>query len=219
VTTAPPFDHRKYDTDRHPDVGFEPYDSIFERLRHADLSLLEIGVDHGGSLLLWRDYFPRGKIVGIDQVPVALEDAERRIRIYTGRQEDTEFLSHVAHESAPGGFDIIIDDASHVGGLTRMTFWHLFERHLKPGGIYAIEDWGTGYWSDWEDGNLLREGEPHQAGMVGFVKELVDEQARGDHRRTTKSGPTGDKSRFESVLVTDYIVFVTKRRIADTPLT
>jgi len=62
------------------------------------------------------------------------------------------FLSEVACKTAPEGFDIIIDDASHLGKLTKIAFWHLFETHLKGGGFYVIEDWGTGYWSDWPDG-------------------------------------------------------------------
>ncbi|HUV09939.1 MAG TPA: hypothetical protein VMX12_03105, partial [Acidimicrobiia bacterium] len=42
---------------------------------------------------------------------------------------------------------------------------------------YAIEDWGTGYWESWPDGAQF---EPdHTAGMVGFVKSLVDECGRG----------------------------------------
>jgi spermidine synthase len=54
----------------------------------------------------------------------------------------------VARKTAPEGFDIIIDDASHFGDLTKIAFWHLFDNHLKPSGLYVIEDWGTGYWSD-----------------------------------------------------------------------
>lgn len=54
-------------------------------------------------------------------------------------------LTSIAQEIAPEGFDIIIDDCSHIGELTKVSFWHLFTHHLKPGGIYAIEDWGTGY--------------------------------------------------------------------------
>ena len=57
---------------------------------------------------------------------------------------------------APGGFDIIIDDASHIGELTKTTFWHLFDHHLKPGGLYAIEDWGTGYLDDFSDGKKIQ---------------------------------------------------------------
>jgi hypothetical protein len=50
----------------------------------------------------------------------------------------------IADNVAPEGFDIIIDDASHIGELTKTAFWHLFDNHLKPNGLYAIEDWGTG---------------------------------------------------------------------------
>ena len=94
----------------------------------------------GGSLKLWRDYFPHGIVVGIDRkLPQDFQLGER-IQIFEGSQADEGFLSKVANATAPDGFDIIIDDASHIGALTKMTFWHLFDRHLKPGGLYAIED-------------------------------------------------------------------------------
>ena len=57
--------------------------------------------------------------------------------------------------------------------LTRASFSALFDRHLKPGGIYAIEDWETGYWPRWPDGKAYEPGHAH--GMVGFIKDLVDE--------------------------------------------
>jgi hypothetical protein len=90
--------------------------------------------------------------VGLDIEPCAVDDPSGRIRIYRGGQADTAFLDQVAAETAPEGFDIIIDDCSHMGELTRISFWHLFEHHLKPGGLYSIEDWGTSYWDDWPDG-------------------------------------------------------------------
>ena len=42
----------------------------------------------------------------------------------------------VARKTAPEGFDIIIDDASHFGDLTKIAFWHLFDNHLKPSELY-----------------------------------------------------------------------------------
>ena len=71
-------------------------------------------------------------------------------------RKKTPLLSVVARKTAPEGFDIIIDDASHFGDLTKIAFWHLFDNHLKPSGLYVIEDWGTGYWSDWTDGKTCR---------------------------------------------------------------
>ena len=117
--------------------------------------------------------------------------------------------------TAPEGFDLIIDDASHIGELTKTTFWHLFDHHLKPGGLYAIEDWGTGYLDDFPDGKQF-EPKPstlnpfpcHSNGMVGFVKELVDEQGAGSI--TLGRNEEFRLSKFESLLVTSGVILVTK---------
>ena len=91
-------------------------------------------------------------IVGLDLQPIKLDDPTGRIRIYEGLQQNRDLLDRIARETAPQGFDIIIDDCSHIGELTRISFWHLFDNHLKPGGIYVIEDWSTGYWDSFFDG-------------------------------------------------------------------
>jgi hypothetical protein len=220
-----------YDTDKIRLGYIELYDPILTSRSNKEIKLLEVGVKNGGSLKLWRDYFPHGTIVGIDRkLPQRLETGER-IQVFQGDQADTAFLSKVASRTAPDGFDIIIDDASHIGELTKATFWHLFDRHLKPGGLYAIEDWGTGYLDDFPDGKRfelkpsilarLRSFLPrrwrrkmkipfpcHSYGMVGFVKELVDEQGAGN----ITLGRKGDSrfSKFRNLLITPGIVFVTK---------
>ena len=145
----------QYDSDKIASGYLERYDPIFEPLLKKEIRLLELGVYKGGSLLLWRDYFPQGTITGIDiNLPKDFQPFER-IHVFEGSQADLEFLTRVAKEVAPEGFDIIIDDASHIGELTKIAFWHLFDNHLKPQGLYVIEDWGTGYWSDWPDGKSL----------------------------------------------------------------
>ena len=78
---------------------------------------------------------------------------------------------------------------------------------LVSGGIYAIEDWGTGYWSGhsfYPDGRRFREGggaidaatapiaskfSTHQYGMVGFIKQLVDECGMMDLTNPTWGNP------------------------------
>ena len=217
----------RYDTDKAAHAHYlRNYERYFAPLADKEIRLLELGVYHGGSLLLWRDYFRRGLIAGLDVEPANFEDESGRIRVYRGEQQDTALLDRVARECAPEGFDIIIDDCSHVGALTRASFWHLFDRHLKPGGLYVIEDWGTGYWDSWVDGVRYRpragrgggalyrltrglsrlqtsrglgrvplaagllsalkaaasgpQFHSHDHGMVGFVKELVDELGMAD---------------------------------------
>lgn len=224
-------DLSRYDTDKVANRYLDHYDPVFAPLVHEKISLLEIGVYKGGSLLLWQDYFPRGNIVGIDsRLPGDFGRGER-IRVFEGSQSDTAFLSSVARETAPEGYDVIIDDASHVGRPTRTTFWHLFDRHLKPGGIYIVEDWGTGYWDDWPDGSSSNSGETllsrvaslltrpakrpwacRSHGMVGFVKELIDEQGAKDLTRKNLAGSSGRDSKFESMLVAHGIVIVRKAR-------
>jgi len=201
----------RYDTDKVPNGYLRTYDRVFEELIDRPVKLLELGVRSGGSLLLWRDYFPNGTIAGLDVEPPASEPTADRIRIYQGRQEDTSVLSKIAAEVAPDGFDIVIDDASHIAAPTRTGFWHLFDNHLKPGGLFAIEDWGTGYWERWPDGRAWRAGEPHHAGMVGFIKELIDEQGAHDLTRGWYDEPLQRISRFDSILLVSSIAIVTRK--------
>lgn len=226
-------DLSRYDTDKVENHYIERYDPIFTPLANKEIKLLEIGVYKGGSLLMWRDYFPQGTIVGIDlKLPQDFVSTER-LYVYEGSQTDVRFLSDVAGKTAPEGYDIIIDDASHIGELTKITFWHLFNNHLKGGGLYAIEDWGTGYWDDWPDGKSINSEKTflstvrsllsfrnrsqgkvpfpcHSYGMVGFIKELIDEQGATDLSRGSLAGKHNRISKFESVLVAPGIVFVKK---------
>jgi len=141
-----------YDTDK-SQLYLERYAREFGHLFNENVALLELGVQRGGSLHLWRDLFPNGQIVGLDLNPVAVEDNSGRIHVYQGYQQDTAVLDRLATEVAAKGFDIVIDDASHLGEYTRDSFWHLFRHHLKPGGIYVLDDWGCAYRSDWADGH------------------------------------------------------------------
>ncbi len=220
-----------YDTDKIRHGYLDVYDAILAPWVDEEITLLELGVYRGGSLKLWRDYFPRGAIVGIDRkLPQNFRPGER-IQVFEGSHGNKRFLSEVANRTAPNGFDIIIDDASHIGEKTRRAFWYLFDHHLKPGGLYAIEDWGTGYLDDFPDGKKFRPKIPilgrvrsllpkrigrkmkvpfhcHSYGMVGFVKELVDEQGAADIAMGSKAG--WRKSKFKNILITPGIVIVAK---------
>jgi hypothetical protein len=221
-----------YNTDKITHRYLDVYDPILAPWVGKEIKLLEIGIHKGGSLQLWRDYFPLGIITGIDiKLPEPFLPGER-IQIFKGSQADKQFLSEVANKAAPEGFDIIIDDASHIGALTKTAFWHLFDNHLKPGGLYAIEDWGTGYLDDFPDGKRLdtvtsplpffqwlsskassrSKKVPfpcHSYGMVGLIKELVDEQ--GAASVIMGRAIAGNRaSRFKQMIITPCIVFVSK---------
>lgn len=169
------FSTGRYDSDKEASGYLVFYEEIFNSIKNDPIKLMELGIFKGSSLLLWQDYFPNGIIVGLDLELVKVEGD--RIRTYKGEQQDGKLLHQISNEIAPDGWDVIIDDASHMADPTRISFWHLFER-LKPGGIYVIEDWGTGYWDSWPDGKRYHEN--HHSGMVGFIKELIDEVGIGD---------------------------------------
>ncbi len=115
-----------------------------------------------------------------------------------------------------------IDDTSHAGSLTKASFWHLFVNHLKPGGLYFIEDWGTGYWDDWEDGKSYQElasEDPHRFpghdhGMVGFVKQLVDESGRNAIHRTSAL-PSERRTMFDHMVLTPGFVMMQKKKLGE----
>ncbi len=195
-----------------PRLFLETYEKVFQQLADRPVALLELGIHQGGSLRQWREFFPHGIIAGLDVQPIPPFEGDEGVHIFQGRQEDTDVLDRIAKEVAPSGFDIIIDDCSHIAEFTRVSFWHLLEHHLKPGGIYVIEDWGTGFWASWPDGHRY-EGSNHSAGMVGFVKELVDECGRFD--MTDPFVPASEThppaaSRFESIRISLGQVFVVK---------
>jgi hypothetical protein len=135
---------------------FRNYDEFIGPLRDKPLNLLELGVAYGDSLRHWENWLPNATITGLDTQPCPMDFASGRVKTYVGEQQNRALLDRIAAERAPQGFDVIIDDAAHVGQLAKISFWHLFDNHLKPGGLYFIEDWGTGYWPQYPDGKYYR---------------------------------------------------------------
>jgi len=192
------------------------YERHFSRFRDRPVRLLEMGVYRGASLLMWREYFARGLIAGLDLAPNPLKEAFDRIRFFQGSQDDEGLLDRIANEIAPEGFDIIIDDAAHIGHLATKSFNVLARRHLKPDGIYVVEDWGTGYWRNWPDGVPftsveLGRNQSFGAGMVGLVKSFVDEVAWSDvtHPRNGDLSLPVRPPLLSSVTVYPGVVFLT----------
>ena len=117
----------------------EVYDYHFSKLRLLPLEICEIGVQRGGSLKMWADYFPNAQITGIDIKKKCKKHESQRIKIIIGDQADKKFLVKL------GNFDIIIDDGGHTMTQQKTSLKYLWD-HLNKGGIYVIEDLETSYW-------------------------------------------------------------------------
>ena len=52
-------------------AGFlEIYSNYFKDYKDKEINILEIGIDKGESLKIWRKYFTRAKICGIDIIDI-----------------------------------------------------------------------------------------------------------------------------------------------------
>jgi O-antigen biosynthesis protein len=141
---------------------------LFASVRHKPITLLEIGVQNGGSLEIWDKYFSRANtIVGCDIDPACqmLRFTSANIHIVTGDASSRECARQIAL-IAPD-FDIIIDDGSHNANDVIASFARYFRR-LKRGGVYVIEDLHCSYWTEYQGGLA----NPYSA--ASFAKILTD---------------------------------------------
>jgi hypothetical protein len=125
----------------------EVYELFFSPLKNTARKVFEIGIAGGGSLEMWRDYFPYATIYGIDIFPKNELDSAR-IKTFVADQADRRQLA--AFIARYGGFyDIIVDDGGHTMEQQQVSLGFLF-KHLRPGGYYVIEDVHTSlpeFWS------------------------------------------------------------------------
>jgi SAM-dependent methyltransferase len=115
----------------------EIYDVFFLPLRDKAEKILEIGIASGDSLKIWRDYFPKATVYGIDIVPKTELDSDR-IKTFVADQANRSQLESFVDRSG-GFFDIIIDDGGHHMIHQQVSLGFLF-KYLRPGGYYIIED-------------------------------------------------------------------------------
>jgi hypothetical protein len=158
------------------------YDHHFSHFRccNDQLRLLEIGVSHGGSLHLWRQYFgPDAVLFGIDIDARCAKLNGRSGEVRIGSQADREFLRSVVGEM--GGVDVVIDDGSHISSHQRISFETLFPLLNTPG-MYICEDLHTAYWRGKYEGGFRR-----RSTFIEFAKDMVDDIHADFHRRRHSS--------------------------------
>lgn len=153
---------------------FEHYDHYFSKYRNTPVRILEIGVNLGGSMDLWQQYFGKdAKVMGLDIDPAVRERIDPSIEVVIFDQEDREGLIELFSNTTP--FDIIIDDGGHQMTQQIRSFEALFPL-LNKGGIYLVEDVQTSYWKTFNAG-LRKEGT-----FMEYAKQLTD-YVNKDHFR------------------------------------
>ncbi len=188
---------------------FSIYEKWFSPYRGKEIVFVEIGVQNGGSIQMWRDYFGKNaKIVGVDIEAACkqFEDADNNIFIEIGSQDDPEFW-HAFKQKYPR-VDILLDDGGHMSNQQITTFREMFP-HIKDGGLYMCEDCHASYWKPYGGGVHKPDS------FIEFTKKLVDELNAfhtGDELK-----PTYNTLNMGGIHFYDSIVVVEKKQIPFAP--
>lgn len=138
----------KYNTDKnegvlHPmsnGIGHtygKSYDKIFESFNRNDqLSILEIGIQKGGSLVAWKEYFNNSTIYGVDIIDSISPEYRNNDFHYIFNDIKSNKTTEILKDLK---FDIIIDDGSHE--LPDVLFVvSNYLKNINDKGILIIED-------------------------------------------------------------------------------
>ncbi len=144
------------------------YERLFNEFKDKSVSLLEIGVQNGGSLEIWAKYFPNARYLtgcDINENCRKLAFDDPRITVFVGDANSDEIQSAIIQRVER--FDVIVDDGSHRSDDIVKSFARYFPL-LNQGGIFLAEDLHCSYWKDFEGGLF------NPLSSISFFKALSD---------------------------------------------
>lgn len=121
--------------------SLDSYQRHFGPYAGLPVSIGEVGVQSGGSILMWKAILGWScRVFGIDINPACRQFADPTTTITIMNQgcanEWDKFYTSVAPWD---GLDILLDDGSHQPAHMSLTLHKSFP-HIKPGGYAAVED-------------------------------------------------------------------------------
>jgi hypothetical protein len=153
-----PFLSIKYDT------YFPAYEKLLAKYQGKKITLVEVGIFHGGSLFMWRKYLgSNARIIGIDLNPDSLRWEKHGFEIYIGDQSSDNFWLKLFKEV--GKVDILIDDGGHTNRQQIITCHHAIQ-NINDGGLIVVEDVHTSYFREF--------GNPSRYSFINFAYRIVD---------------------------------------------
>lgn len=151
----------KYGTDKCPQLVHFYTQFYYELLKDRQQTIkkvMELGIGHykcmkfldeifdprlnriyqkGASLKMWREFFPKAQIYGIDNEPECMFE-EERIKTFVGDEFNKDDWIRIIEQTGTD-IDLFIDDGSHNRNhqlFTAQTLLPLFKKDI----IYIIED-------------------------------------------------------------------------------
>jgi 23S rRNA U2552 (ribose-2'-O)-methylase RlmE/FtsJ len=119
-------------------IYLEEYEEKFKKYRNGPIGLLEIGIQNGGSLEIYSEYFPNAeKIIGCDIHPNChlLKYNSKVVSVIVGDANSQNVMQMI---QSYGEFDIIIDDGSHTSSDIVNSFCNYFGS-LRQGGCMSLK--------------------------------------------------------------------------------
>jgi hypothetical protein len=123
----------------------EIYEQLLEPILEKEGSLLEIGIQYGGSILLWNELLKNCRIFGFDIEDKLSDSIKEYVKDYP-KKITLEFMDAYCKETIdhikfiyPRGFDVIIDDGPHTEE-SQLQCIELYLELLKDDGVLIIED-------------------------------------------------------------------------------
>jgi hypothetical protein len=155
----------KHDTDKAINYS-EAYESIITPIRNDINLVFEIGVNRGGSIRGFKEYFQNAMIVGIDIDPSCFFE-DNRTKVEIGNATEDVFIYGLLNKY--GHPDIVIDDGSHFSSDIRKAYCLLYPYTEK---YYIIEDYGTQF-PQFRDGFYINDNIPATSIIHNKVDDLL----------------------------------------------
>lgn len=141
------------------------YSGLFKGYRDQPLRVFELGLGTanpqlastmgvhgvpGASLRGWRELFPHALLYGADIDRGILFEDDRIKTFYCDQLDQAAIRELWSQPDLQGGMDIIIEDGLHTFEAN-VSFLEGSLNHLRPGGIYVIEDILWKWVEEWYD--------------------------------------------------------------------
>lgn len=180
----------------------DAYDRHLAKYVDKEITVVEFGINQGGSLNMWRDYFgDKVKIVGIDINPDCQKLAKENIEILIGDQDDKKFIQSVANHVKSA--DVVIDDGGHMMNQQIDTFDILYPI-VKENGVYICEDLHTSYWKGY-GGGYKKKGT-----FIEYSKNFIDMLNAWHSKQKTKLSICDFTRTTDSVHYYDSMIVIEK---------
>jgi len=174
---------------------FDIYEHHLQRFKGKSPVILEIGVQAGGSLQMWKDYFDDDcRVVGLDISPECKDHEEEGVEVFIGKQHEPKAINQIL-EKYPH-IDIVIDDGGHISWQMINCFDILYNK-ISANGTYIVEDTHACYWPSHAGG--LK----HPQSFIEHAKNKIDEVNAGAAKLPTTeiTKNTNSISFYDSVVV------------------